>query len=82
MGQYFEAVRQAGTLDPDSVMKTFRGGTFETFLGKYTLSGQKTYGSPVVFGYPCSMGQIQGNEIVYIGEHPLLDADQWYDYFH
>ena len=82
MGQYFEAVRQAGTLDPDSVMKTFRGGTFETFLGKYTLSGQKTYGSPVVFGYPCSMGQIQGNEIVYIGEHPLLNADQWYDYFH
>jgi branched-chain amino acid transport system substrate-binding protein len=81
MAQYFEALQQAGTINPDSVMKVFRGGTFETFLGKYTLSGQKTYLSPVVFGYPCAMGQIKGKEIVYIGESPLMDADKWYDYF-
>ena len=81
MAQYFEAAGQAGTLDPDVLMKTFKGGTFETFLGKYTLSGQKTYGAPVVFGYPCSMGQIKGKEIIYTSEHPLLDADQWSDYF-
>lgn len=75
MGQYLEAVQMAGSIDPDKVMKAFRGGTFETFLGKYTLSGQKNYGSPVVFGYPCAMSVIRGEEQVYIGENPMLDVD-------
>jgi ABC-type branched-subunit amino acid transport system substrate-binding protein len=79
MGQYFEAVQQAGTTDPDKVMNVFRGGTFDTFMGRYTLSGEKTYGSPIVFGYPCAVGQIQGDKVVYIGEFPLMDADMWYD---
>lgn len=75
MGQYLEAVQMAGSIDPDKVMKAFRGGTFETFLGKYTLSGQRNYGSPVVFGYPCAMSVIRGEEQVYIGENPMLDVD-------
>jgi hypothetical protein len=65
----------AGTTDPDKVMSVLRGGTVETFLGKYTLSGEKTYGSPVVFGYPCDMSMIKRNEIVYIPGEPLLDVD-------
>lgn len=76
IGQYLEAVQATGSIDPDKVMKALRGGTFETFLGKYTLSGQKNYGSPVVFGYPCAMSTIRGDEQVYIGENPLLDVDR------
>jgi len=77
MAQYFEALKQAGSTDPEKVMKVFRGGTFETFLGKYTTSGEKIYGSPVVFGYPCAMGIIKGNQEVYLGENPLLDVNDW-----
>ena len=75
MGQYLEGVRMAGTTDPDKVMGVLRGGTVETFLGKYTLSGKNTYGSPVVFGFPCAMSIIKGNESVYLNEEPLWDVD-------
>jgi ABC-type branched-subunit amino acid transport system substrate-binding protein len=78
MAQYIEAAQMAGSLDPDKIMAVFRGGTIETFVGKYTLSGKKIYGSPVVFGYPCEMGQIQGDKEVYLGEYPMPDADTWY----
>ena len=81
LSQYFECAQRAGTTDPDIMMKTFKGGTFDTFLGTYTFSGTKTYGAPVVFGYPCAMGVIQGDDDVYMGEYPLKDADMWYDYF-
>jgi len=77
MAQYFEALKQAGTTDPDKVMAVFRGGTFETFLGRYTTSGAEIYGSPVVFGYPCAMGIIKGDKEVYLGENPLLDVNDW-----
>jgi branched-chain amino acid transport system substrate-binding protein len=75
MAQYFEALEKAGTTDPDTVMRTIRGGTFDSFLGKYTLSGNKYYGSDVVFGHPCAMGIIKGMETVYLGEYPLMDVD-------
>ena len=75
MSQYFEALQQAGTTDPDVVMKTIRGGTFDSFFGKYTLSGEKYYGSNVVFGHPCCMGIIKGMETDYLGEYPLTDVD-------
>ena len=75
MGQYLEAVQMAGTTDPDKVMSVLRGGTIETFLGKYTLSGTETYGAPVVVGYPCGMGIVKGSELVYLNENPLLDVD-------
>ena len=75
LGQYLEGVRMAGSTDPDQVMKVLRGGTVETFLGKYTLSGNATYGSPVVFGFPCAMSIIKGNESVYLNEEPLWDVD-------
>ena len=80
LSQYLECAQKAGTTDPDVMMKTFKGGTFDSFLGKYTYSGSKTYGAPVVFGYPCAMGEIRGDKEVYIGEYPLSDADMWYDY--
>ncbi len=75
MGQYLEAVQMAGTIDPDKAMSVLRGGTLETFIGKYTLSGTETYGSPVVFGFPCAMSIIKGNESIYLNEEPLLDVD-------
>lgn len=81
MSQYFECAQSVGSIDPDAMMKAFKGGTFDSFLGRYTFSGTKTYGAPVVFGYPCAIGQIQGDQDVYIGEYPLTDADMWYDYF-
>ena len=65
----------AGTTDPDKVMSVLRGGTLETFLGKYTLSGSETFGSPVVFGFPCAMSIIKGNETLYLNEEPLWDVD-------
>jgi hypothetical protein len=80
LSQYIECAQKAGTTDPDVMMKTFKGGTFDSFLGKYTYMGSKTYGAPVVFGYPCAMGEIRGDKEVYIGEYPLTDADMWYDY--
>ena len=43
-GQYFEVLEQAGTTDPDAVMKTLRGGTFDSFLGRFTLTGKRFYG--------------------------------------
>ena len=76
MAQYFEALEKAGTTDPDAVMKVIRGGTFDTFLGRYTLSGKKYYGSDVVFGHPCAMGIIKGNETIYLGEYPLTNVDK------
>lgn len=75
MGHYFEACQMAGTTDPDKVMGVLRGGTLETFLGKYTLSGGNLYESPVVFGFPCAMSIIRGNENVYLNEEPLWDVD-------
>ena len=75
MGHYFEACQMAGTTDPDKVMGVLRGGTLETFLGKYTLSGTETFGAPVVFGYPCAMSIIKGNETLYLNEEPMWDVD-------
>ncbi|MDD5171117.1 MAG: hypothetical protein PHN75_20035, partial [Syntrophales bacterium] len=80
MSQYFECAQSIGTTEPDAMMNAIRGGTFDTFLGKYTFSGTKTYGAPVVCGYPCGMGIIQGDQDVYMNEFPLMDADMWYDY--
>jgi hypothetical protein len=74
-GQYFEVLEQAGTVDPDVVMKTLRGGTFDTFLGRYKLTGKRFYGSDVVFGHPCAMGIWNGKENVYLGEYPLTNVD-------
>jgi hypothetical protein len=75
MGHYLEGAQMAGSIDPDKVMKALRGGTVDTFVGTYTLSGKKTYGSPVVFGYPCAMSIIRGNEYVYLNEEPMWDVD-------
>jgi branched-chain amino acid transport system substrate-binding protein len=74
-GQYFEALEQAGTIDPDAVMKTLRGGTFETFMGRYTLTGKRFYGSDVVFGHPCAVCISKGQDNIYLGEYPLTDIN-------
>jgi hypothetical protein len=79
LSQYIECAQSIGTTDPDLMMKAFTGGTFDSFQGRYTYSGTKTYGAPVVFGSPCGMGIIKGDEDVYLGEYPLKDADMWYD---
>jgi branched-chain amino acid transport system substrate-binding protein len=66
------AMERAGTVDdPDAIMKAIRGGTFDTTIGKFTMSGAKTYGSPIVFGTPGAMSKIKGDKEVYLGEHPL-----------
>ncbi|MBN1375895.1 MAG: ABC transporter substrate-binding protein [Dehalococcoidia bacterium] len=75
MGQYFEILEQAGTTDPDAIMRTIRGGTFDSFMGRYTLSGKEYYGSDVVFGYHCAMGIVKGLETVYLGEYPMMNVD-------
>ena len=80
LSQYIECAQSIGTTDPDLMMKAFRGGTFDSFQGRYTYSGTKSYGAPVVFGSPCGMGVIKGDEDVYLGEYPLTDVDMWYDY--
>jgi len=76
MGQYLEIIQKAGTIDADEVMRVTRGGTFETFVGRYTLSGKPHYDSDVVFGHPCAMGMIKGQEVVYAGEYPLTNVDK------
>lgn len=67
-----QAMQQAGTVDDtDAIMKTIRGGTFDTTAGRYKMSGEKTYGSPIVFGCPCAICIIQGDQEVYLSEHPV-----------
>ncbi|MFH2131105.1 MAG: ABC transporter substrate-binding protein [bacterium] len=67
-----EAMQRAGTVDDvDAIMKEIRGGTFDTMIGKFTMTGAKTYGSPIVFGHPGVLGVIKGKDIVYYSEHPL-----------
>ena len=73
--QYIEAVKKAGTKDPDAVMKAIRGGTFDTFLGTYTLAGKLKYGSDVVWGYPCAICVIKDGRIQYLTEYPLRNID-------
>jgi ABC-type branched-subunit amino acid transport system substrate-binding protein len=67
-----QAMQKAGTVDdPDAIMKAIRGGTFDTTIGKWTMSGEKTYGSAVVFGTPGALCTIQGDKEVYLSEHPM-----------
>lgn len=67
-----QAMEKAGTVDnPDAIMKAIRGGTFTTTTGTFTMSGAKTYGSPVVFGTPGVLCQIQGDKEVYLSESPM-----------
>ena len=67
-----QAMEKAGTVDdPDAIMKAIRGGTFDTTTGKFTMSGAKTYGSPIVFGTPGALSHIVGDKEVYLSEHPM-----------
>lgn len=72
MSLLFAALQQAGSVDPDKVREVLWGGTFDTFLGKYTMSGQKTYNGPMAAGYPCEMSKIEGTEEVYAGEYTYI----------
>jgi ABC-type branched-subunit amino acid transport system substrate-binding protein len=67
-----QAMQKAGTVnDADAIMQAIRGGTFDTTTGKWTMSGAKTYGSPIVFGCPSALCTIQGDKEVYLSEHPM-----------
>jgi ABC-type branched-subunit amino acid transport system substrate-binding protein len=67
-----QAMQMAGTVDdPDAIMKEIRGGTFDTTIGKWTMAGAKTYGSPIVFGSPGMLCTIQGDKEVYLSESPM-----------
>jgi len=66
-----QAMEKAGSVDdPDKIMNAIRGGTFDTNAGKYTMSGEKTYGSPIVFGSAGALSIIQGDKEVYFSESP------------
>jgi ABC-type branched-subunit amino acid transport system substrate-binding protein len=67
-----QSMQKAGTVDDtDAIMRVIRGGTFDTTAGTYKMSGEKTYGSAIVFGCPCAICIIQGNQEVYLSEHPV-----------
>jgi branched-chain amino acid transport system substrate-binding protein len=67
-----QAMQKAGTVaDTDAIMRAIRGGTFSTTVGTFTMSGAKTYGSPVVFGSAGALCQIQGDKEVYLSESPV-----------
>lgn len=70
-----DALQQAGTIDPDVLMKTFRGGTFDTLQGKFKMTGQKKHGSPVFFGSPGGASILKDGKEVYLGETPITDVD-------
>jgi branched-chain amino acid transport system substrate-binding protein len=66
-----QAMQKAGTVDDtDAIMKAIRGGTFDTTAGNFKMSGEKTYGSPVVFGNAGALNTVKGDKMVYLGEHP------------
>ncbi len=67
-----QAMQQAGTVDDaDAIMKAIRGGTFDTAMGKWTMSGAKTYGSAVNYGNTGQMCIIKDGKEVYLAEHPM-----------
>jgi ABC-type branched-subunit amino acid transport system substrate-binding protein len=67
-----QAMEKAGTVDnPDAIMEAIRGGTFSTTTGTWTMSGAKTYGSPIVFGTPGALSTIKGDKEVYLSEYPM-----------
>ena len=68
-----QAMVKAGSVDdPDKIMNAIRGGTFDTNAGKYTMSGAKTYGSPIVFGNAGCISMIKGDKEVYLSESPWV----------
>jgi ABC-type branched-subunit amino acid transport system substrate-binding protein len=70
-----QAMQQAGTVDDaDAIMEVIRGGTFDTTAGTFKMSGEETYGSPVVFGCPCAICIIDGDQAVYFSEHPVTSV--------
>ncbi|MGA3112963.1 MAG: ABC transporter substrate-binding protein [Syntrophobacteraceae bacterium] len=72
IGILSQAMQKAGTVDdPDAIMKAIRGGTFSTTNGTFTMSGAKTYGSPVLFGSPGVLCEIKGGKEVYLFETPM-----------
>ena len=77
--QYLEACQLAGSTDPDEVMDAFKSNVIDTFIGSYTLTGTKTFGMPISFGYPCAMAEIRGEQSVYLDEYPLTDVDIWFN---
>jgi hypothetical protein len=74
IGQYIEAVQRAGSIDPDAVMKQLNGGTLDTFLGTFKLTGSKNYGADVVCGYHQGIGIIKRGQIQYLTEWNMEDA--------
>jgi hypothetical protein len=69
-----QAMEKAGTVDDnEAILKQIRGGTFSTPAGTFTMSGAKTYGSPIVFGAASGLGQIKNNKTVYFSEMPWQD---------
>jgi len=67
-----QAMQKAGSVDDtDAIMKAIRGGTFDTNVGKITMCGEKTYGSPVVAPCPGAVCHMVGNSLEYLGEHPI-----------
>ena len=67
-----QAMQKAGTVDDtDAIMKAIRGGTFDTAMGKWTMSGEKTYGSAVNYGNTGQMCIIKDGKEVYLAEHPM-----------
>jgi len=78
-GQYIEACQLAGSTDPDKVMTAFKTNVVDTFIGSYKLTGTKSFGMPIGFGYPCAMAEIRGENSIHVGEYPLTDVDFWYD---
>ncbi len=73
--QYIEAVKIAGTKDPDAVMKAIKGGTMDTILGTYTFSGHTGYDADVVCGYPTGISIIKNGKITYLTEYPIPNID-------
>jgi ABC-type branched-subunit amino acid transport system substrate-binding protein len=67
-----QAMEKAGTVDDtDAIMGAIRGGTFSTTTGTWTMSGAKTYGSPIVFGTAGALSTIKGDKEVYLSEYPM-----------
>lgn len=76
VGQYLEACQKAGSIDLDDVMNEIRGGTFETFGGRYRLSGKERYGADVCFGYPVGISLLKKENEQYLTEYPCVDVDK------
>ena len=72
MGQYFEIIQKAGTIDADEVMRVTRGGTIRNIRRQVQIIPENRIMTPISFSAihaPWASSKVKKS--VYVGEYPV-----------